>query len=143
LVSSVIFRLMVDVDRLEAQEFEVRNYNRIVKEAERRGDKELLRKLKRRELRIKQLTSWASKQRFKVIAVTILPFMAVSLLLSSRYLGIEVALFPFDAPFLREFSFSAWYLISYFAAYLPLSRLFRTSQSLWQDAGTGGAGGGA
>lgn len=132
----MIFRLMVDVDRLEAQELEVRSYNRSLKEIERRGDKALLRKLKRRETRIKQISASASKQRLKVVMVTVLPFMAISFLLSSLYLGKEVALFPFEFAIFKEFSFSAWYLLSYFTAYLPLSRIFRTSPGLWQDTGT-------
>ncbi len=136
LASSLIFRLMVDIDRLEAQELEVRIYNKALKEVERRGDKAALRKLKRREIRIKQLSAASSRQRLKVIMVTILPFMTISLLLSSLYLNKEVAVFPFELPLLKEFSFSVWYLLSYFMAYLPLSRIFRTSPGLWQDSAT-------
>lgn len=134
LVGSFIFRMIINVNRLEAQEFEVRSYDRSFKIAKKNNDKSTLRRLKREEVRIKRISASASRQRLRVVIITILPFTVVSIMLSIIYAGKEVALFPFEFLFFnRNFSFSIWYFLTYLTAYLPLSRVFRTSPNLWQS----------
>jgi len=135
LFGSSIFRLIVDVESLEAQELEVRSYNRSLREAKRKNDREALRRLKRREARIKSMSTSVSRKRLKAVMITVLPFMTLSFLLGILYRGGETALFPFEFVLLnRDTSFSIWYLLTYFTAYLPLSRIFKSSPSLWQDS---------
>lgn len=135
LIGSLIFRLLIDVDRLEAQEFEVHSYDRSLKEAKRRNDKAALRKMKREEVRIKRISALASKQRLKVVMITVLPFTAVPIFLGSLYAEKKVTLFPFEFLFFNEdSSFPAWYFLTYLAAYLPLSKVFRSSPSFWHGS---------
>ena len=132
LIGSLVFRLMVNINRLEAQELEVRGYDRSLSEAKKKNDKAILRRLKREELRIKRISASASKQRMKASMVTILPFAATSILLSLLFAGGDIVSFPFDfVLFSKSYSFTVWYFLTYLTAYLPLSRFFRTSPSFW------------
>ena len=135
IVGSSIFRLVVDVNYLEAREFEVRSYDRNLKEAKQRNDKMVLRRLKREETRIKRLSASASRRRLKAAMITVIPFTLVSILLNILYSGKgPIVSFPFEFSFLRnDFSFSIWYFLTYLTAYLPLSRLLHSSISLWGD----------
>lgn len=135
---SLIFRLMVNIDRLEAQESEVHSYDRSLSEAKRKNDKAILRRLKREEIRMKRISASASKQRMKASMVTILPFAAASIILSIVFVpritneARDIVSFPFEfVLFNKSYSFSVWYFLTYLTAYLPLSRIFRTSPSFW------------
>ena len=141
LIGSLVFRFTINVNRLEAQESEVRKFERNLKEAKIKTDKASLRKLKREEVRIKRISALASKQRLKVVMITILPFTATTLLLGAHYGGSDIALFPFELPlFSKDYlgrttvPFSVWYFLSYFSAYLPISKVFRSSPSFWQSS---------
>ena len=132
LISASIFRIIVDVKRLEAREFEVLMHGRSLRETKEKNDKVALRKLKRGEVWIKRLSASVSKPRLKVIIITILPFTTVSLLLNTFYAGNQIALFPFELDFFKKYSFSTWYFITYLAASLPLSKIFGTAPNFWQ-----------
>jgi hypothetical protein len=73
------------------------------------------------------LASYSTKQRLRVTLVTIIPFAAVSLILGSFYGARSVAQFPFSTPLGRDMPFYIWYSFCYFAAYLPLTRIFGLS----------------
>ena len=135
LVGSLVFRRMVNIHRLETQEFEVHSHDRNLREAKRKNDQAVLRKLKREEIRIKRISSTVSKQRLKAGTVTILPFAVTSIVFNILYTGRNIVLFPFDFfLFNNKYSFSLWYFLTYLVAYLPLSRIFRTSPSFWQPS---------
>ncbi|MFH0748451.1 MAG: EMC3/TMCO1 family protein [Candidatus Bathyarchaeota archaeon] len=130
LLGALIFRLLIDIDRLETQEAEIQSYEKNLKAAKSRNDKAALRKLKREEIRIKTFTASTSKQRLKVVLITILPFTVVSLLLISVYSGKEIVNFPFEFGFFnKDYAYTIWYFLTYFTAYLPLSRIFRSAPS--------------
>lgn len=134
IVGSLVFRRMVNTDRLEAQELEVRSYDRSLKEAQRKNDKVIIRKLKREEPRIKRISASVSKQRLKTALVLVLPFSGISFLLSLFYVNKEIVLFPFEFfLFNNEYSFTIWYFLTYLTAYFPISRIFKTSPNIWSN----------
>lgn len=134
LAGSVIFRLTINIKQLEIQESRVHSYDRSLSEAKRKNDKTVLRKLKREEIRMKRISASASKQRLKASMITILPFTAASIIMIMFYVGKEIVLFPFKfVLFSTSSSFSVWYFLTYLTAYLPLSRVFRTSPRLWHS----------
>jgi len=124
LSSMVVYRLMVDLKRLQSINEETRRYNDIARQAQRSGDKARIRRARREEMRVKLLTSYATKQRLRVTLVTVVPFALVSFLLGSIFGSSAVAISPIDTPFGREVPFYIWYTICYFASYLPLSKVF-------------------
>lgn len=128
LISALILRCIINIDRLTALESEVRSYNTSLKEAKRRDDRVMLRKLRHQEVRLKQISASVSRQRMKSLMVTFIPFVLLSFVMSILYADKEVVLFPFEFP-LRG-SFSIWYMLTYFAAFLPLSKILRTSPEL-------------
>ncbi|MFH0896791.1 MAG: EMC3/TMCO1 family protein [Candidatus Bathyarchaeota archaeon] len=135
LAGSLVFRRMININRLEAQESKVQSHNRSLNEAKRRNDEGSLRKLKREQVRIKRISASASKQRMNAGLVTIIPFAAVSLILSVLYSGKDIVFFPFEfVLFSKTYSFSIWYFLTYLTAYLPLSRVFRTTPNFWQKS---------
>lgn len=124
LSSMVVYRLMVDSKRLQSIDEETRKYNDIVRQAQRSGDKAKIRRARREEVRVKILSSYATKQRLRVTLVTVAPFALVSLLLGSVFGSDFVAKSPINTPFGRDIPFYVWYSICYFSSYLPLSRVF-------------------
>ena len=129
LVSMTVYRYMVDLRRLSTVSQEVRKYNEALKKAQDSGDQVTLRRLRREERRLKQLSGYSQKQRLKVTMVTIIPFSLVSLLLGLLYSGVWVAELPFETPFGSQLSFYVWYTLCYFAVYFPLTRVFGVSMS--------------
>ena len=130
LAGSLVFRLIIDIDRLEAQELETHIYDQSLSDAKRRNDKKALRKLKRENIRMKRISASTSKQRLKASMTMIIPFAMSSILLNILYIGKDVIFFPFQfALFDKSTSFTVWYFLTYLTAYLPISKLFRTSPS--------------
>lgn len=132
LVSMIVYWLMTDVDKLTTTEVEVKRHNQQLREAEKRNDKAMIRRLKRKDLRMKQLARKSTSQRSKVSLITMIPFTIIYLYLSSTFKGIDVAVFPFELPLIGRYvgdhfviPFSIWYIICYFTSYLVLSRIFR------------------
>ena len=129
LVSMVVYHYIVDLHRLRAVSQEVRKYNEALKKAQDGGDQSAVRRLRREERRLKQLSGYSQKQRLKVTMVTIIPFSLVSLLLGLLYSGVWVAELPFETPYGKQLSFYVWYTLCYFAVYFPLTRIFGVSMS--------------
>jgi len=129
LISMMIYRYMVDMRRLGAVNQEVRKYNEAFKKAQNSGDQVALRRLRREERRLKQLSSYSQKQRLRVTMVTIIPFSLVSLVFGLLYSGKSVANLPFETPFGSQLNFYVWYTICYFAVYFPLTRVFGITMS--------------
>lgn len=124
LASMIVYRLMADVRKLQSINEEISRYNERMREAQRRGNRADLRRLRREEIRVKMLASYSTKQRLRVTLVTILPFSAVSILLGFFYGARPVAKLPFTTPFGSDLSFYLWYMFCYFSAYLPFLRIF-------------------
>lgn len=125
LASMIIYRLMVDVRKLQSINEEISRYNERMREAQRRGNRAELRHLRREETRVKMLASYSTKQRLRVTLVTVIPFSAVSILLGFLYGMKTIAKLPFSVPVVGvDLSFYLWYTFCYFSAYLPLLRIF-------------------
>ena len=129
MISMIVYRLMTDVKKLQSINEEIGRYNEKMRDAQKKGSRAELRRLRREETRVKILASFSTKQRMKVTLVTILPFSMVSILLGSFYGASSVARLPFDTPYGSNLSFYIWYTFCYFSAYLPLTRLFGLSLS--------------
>jgi len=127
LASMMVYRLMVDVRKLQSINEEIGRYNERMREAQKRGNRAELRRLRREETRVKMLASYSTKQRLRVTLVTIVPFSAASILLGSFYGMRPIAKLPFNTPIGTDLSFYLWYTFCYFSAYLPLLRIFGLS----------------
>jgi len=125
LTMMVAYRLMVDIDQLRENDMKVRKYMSELKDAEKRGDRRSLKKLRRMESRINNLQALNAKQRSKVSLLFMVPMMIIYLLLSSTFLGSNVVKLPFTLPFVGfdELPFAWWYFICHFTLYTTLSRL--------------------
>ena len=125
-----ISRLVVDTEKINRFELEMRKHTNDLNQAKAKDDKAALRRLKREELRLKQLRSYVTKQRLNSSLITIVPLTLIYIIINTVYFGEEVAAFPIDMPFVGRFApFPIWYLLCYFTAYLPLSKLFGVSQT--------------
>ena len=129
LISMIVYRLLTDVKKLQSINDEISKYNEKMRDAQKKGSRAELRRLRREETRVKILASFSTKQRMKVTLVTIIPFSLVSILLGSFYGARSVARLPFDTPYGSDLSFYIWYTFCYMSAYLPLTRLFGLSLS--------------
>ncbi|MDH5771458.1 MAG: EMC3/TMCO1 family protein [Candidatus Bathyarchaeota archaeon] len=120
------YRLMVDIDQLRENDMKVRKYMRDLKDAEKRGDRRSLKKLRRIESRINKLQNLNAKQRSKVSLLFMVPLMAIYLLLSATFSGLNVVKLPFAFPLVGsdELPFAWWYLICHFTLYTMFSRIF-------------------
>lgn len=128
LIVVTVNRLAVDIKKLQGFELEIRKHASSLNKAKRMNDKAALRRLKREELRLKQLRSYVSKQRLKASFITLIPLIMIYLITSTVYLNVPVAVLPVDFPLIgREVPFPIWYMLCYFAFYFPLSKLFGVS----------------
>ena len=124
----IVNRLVTDIKKLQSYDLEIKKHTSDLKEAKEMNNKTALRRLKREDVRLKQLRAYVSKQRLKVTFITIMPIMAIYVVTSFIYYGQPAAIFPFDLPSIgRVIPFSIWYLLCYLTMYLPLSRLFGIS----------------
>jgi uncharacterized membrane protein (DUF106 family) len=115
---------MINMDRLQYVTRAVRKYNEELKRAQTRGDKTALRRLEREERKLRQMSSYTQKQRMKAMLITVIPFSAISILLGLYLSERPVAVLPFETPYGRYINFYIWYLLCYFSAYLPFTRIF-------------------
>ena len=128
---SFIFKLFVNVVSYKEQESEIYYYDRAVDDAKKRNDKALIRKLKRREARMKAISKSVSRDRLISLMVITIPFTITSSLMGTLYIGTEVVIFPFDLALFNKFnSFHIWNTLTYFGIYLPLSRILKTLPAL-------------
>lgn len=135
IVSSIIVRMTVNLSAFKEKEEEMNNYDKALEDANKRGDKARIRKLKRQEARMKALSKSVSRGRMGITLVMVLPFTLTSFLLGEFYRGQGVVIFPFDIGFLRSASFYIWHLLTFLAAYLPLTKVLGTSIITTQDSG--------
>lgn len=122
----LINRLLTDVKQLRAYEREVKEYDNRMSKVKGSKDKALLRRMRRAEPRIKMIRSRVMRDKMKVMAFTMVPYFVIYLTLNAVFSEVgPVAYSPWLLPFVGEnIPFMLWYLICYFAAYTPLSRLF-------------------
>lgn len=119
------YRLLVDINQLRENDMKIRKHMKELKDAEKRGDRRSLKKLRRIEPRINKLQTLNAKQRSKVSLLFMVPLMVIYLILNVVFTGSNVAKLPFALPFVgsNELPFAWWYLICHFTFYTLLSRL--------------------
>jgi uncharacterized membrane protein (DUF106 family) len=137
LVTQIVTRSVVDLDKERRMRAEVNEFNKEKREATTKGDKVKLEKLKKRELQVRQEQAKVSTARLKVTAITFVPLLAVYYLMAN-FLGgfnVLVAFSPVPIPYLSAalpntaywyLSLFWWYLLSSFTFSTMLSKLMHT-----------------
>ena len=138
LVTQVVTRRVVDLNKERRMRAEVNAFNKEKREATAANDKVKLDKLKKREVSMRQEQAKVSMARFKVTAVTFIPLIAVYYLMANFLggFGVIVAYSPVPIPIITaptqnpaifEVSLLWWYFLSSFAFSFMLTRIFHTN----------------
>ncbi|MCS7116474.1 MAG: EMC3/TMCO1 family protein [Nitrososphaerota archaeon] len=142
LISNIITRLFVDIERERRVRREVMAYQKALKQAIMSGDESKLAKLKKKEKQMRDLQIKVSFGRMKVMLIFWIPFIAIYYLLIN-YVGgfdVPVAISPIEIPFITAkvvvgnvtiytLNLFWWYLISSMAFSTAISKLTGTSIS--------------
>lgn len=138
LVTQLVTRRVVDLNKERRMRAEVNAFNKEKREATVANDKVKLEKLKKREIQVRQEQAKVSTARLKVTAVTFVPLLAVYYLMATFLggYGVIVAYSPIPIPVITaptlnpaawEVSLFWWYFLSSFAFSTMLSRLLHTT----------------
>ncbi len=138
LVTQLVTRRVVDLDKERKMRAEVNAFNKEKREATLAKDKVKLDKLKKRELQVRQEQAKVSTARLKVTGITFVPLLVVYYLMAS-FLGgysVIVAFTPIPIPVIAAPTLSAgvfevslfwWYFLSSFTFSTMLSRVLHTT----------------
>jgi len=125
IVSTGAMRLGSDIKKYQEYMAEINAYYKELREAQSKGDKEKLSRLKRKEARISTLQRATFSNRFKVTAVFFVPFLVIFWMLNTVYKDTIVAVAPFWIPLIgKELSFTSWYFICSLSMSTLLYKLF-------------------
>ena len=142
LILSLLRRLFTpkqDINELKAWQKEIAEWEAESKRAKRTGDKQLLRKVKRQEKRIRQLQSKMASQslgQLKLMPLTMLLFFLIWLALTGRFLywplfetpyssGGTVAYLPWlDSEQPLSLDLFSWYILCSIATSTLINRVF-------------------
>ncbi|HRR53767.1 MAG TPA: EMC3/TMCO1 family protein [Candidatus Methanomethylicus sp.] len=127
-ISTVATRMLVDVDVMRRRNLEMREWQSAYSKALRAKDEKTVAKLKKREPAVKRAQAEMSKDQFKPLLVTMVPFFIFYYIFSAvfGYNQVVVAYSPISIPFVGEqFNFWVWYLISSFSMSAFIQRLFK------------------
>lgn len=108
--------------------------------ARKNKDEKLLAKLEKKREYMEKIDAEVASKQLKVTLITIIPSFLSFYYLSINYGVNPVALMPkgMIIPFLSHpdggLPFFTWYLLSFFAIYNPLSKLFKISIGVEEDA---------
>ena len=133
LLTQVVTRRFVNLDKERKMKAEVAAFNKEKKEAAHANDKAKVEKLKKRELSMRQAQSKVQLARTKVTFITIVPLFAVYYLMATFLggYGAIVAVSPIPIPYLvgpnGEMVLIWWYIIGSFTLSSILSRLLHTT----------------
>jgi uncharacterized membrane protein (DUF106 family) len=138
LVTQLVTRRVVDIDKERKMRAEVNAFNKEKREATLAKDKVKLEKLKKRELQVRQEQAKVSTARLKVTGITFVPLLVVYYLMATFLggYGVIVAYTPIPIPVIAaptpaagifEVSLFWWYFLSSFAFSTMLSRLLHTT----------------
>ncbi|MBI3840909.1 MAG: DUF106 domain-containing protein [Thaumarchaeota archaeon] len=133
LLTQVVTRKFVNLNKERAMKAEVAAFNKEKKEATASGDKAKLEKIKKRELPMKQAQAKVSLARSKVTLITIAPLFGVYYLMATFLggYGVIVALSPVQIPLIvganGEMVLIWWYFLSSFTFSSILTRLLHTT----------------
>lgn len=140
LISNIITRFFVDIERERRVRKEVMEYQKAMKQAIMSGDEAKLAKLKRKEKQMRDLQMKVSFGRMKVMLIFWIPFIIIYYLLIDYVGGMEVpvAISPIYIPFITmmitidsitipSLNLFWWYLISSISFSTIISKLTGTS----------------
>jgi uncharacterized membrane protein (DUF106 family) len=126
-ISSGVTRLVVDVDLLRRRTSEVRAWQKEYTQAIRSKDEKAIARLKKKEQTIKAAQAEMSKEQFKPLIFTIIPFFIFYYVFYAvfGYNQMTVAVSPISLPFVgTELNFWVWYLLSSFSVSSLIQRIF-------------------
>ncbi len=135
LLSNVATRLLVDLKTERRIKAEVAAFDKELKEAMTKGDKDKEERLKKKKPQIDQMRFKASGGRLKVMLVTWLPFIAVYYLMANFVGGFSeaVAYSPIPIPYIVAANGSMvliwWYFLSSLSFATMLTKLMGTAQT--------------
>jgi uncharacterized membrane protein (DUF106 family) len=126
LISNAANRFLVDIEKMKSITKEVNAWRKEYDRAKKTNDKQLMAKVMKKQQAIMQLQSKMSWDRMKISLLFLAPFWLVWAVLSGFFGQTIIALSPFTFPWLigEKLPFYSWYILSSFAAGLPLSRIF-------------------
>ena len=104
--TSAFSRIMMDLPRLKRYQKDIDEHKKMEKEAKETRDRKLMIKVKRKKKYIEKIQKKMMWQRFKPTLITMVPFMVMFFVLNTFFVGIIVAVFPFnawDAPLIGTF----------------------------------------
>ncbi|MEM1586099.1 MAG: EMC3/TMCO1 family protein [Candidatus Bathyarchaeia archaeon] len=122
-ISTLASRKLVDRQLLADVQREISEWRAQMEIAKKTGDKKLIAKLKKQELRIMQMRAKVSAQQLKVMLVTFVPFIVVWWILMP-YLYKPAAFIPLFGSKI-ELPFIVWYIICSFFFHTILSKIFK------------------
>lgn len=126
-ISSGVTRLVVDVELLRRRTSEVRAWQKEYTQAIRSKDEKAIARLKKKEQTIKAAQTEMSKEQFKPLIFTLIPFFIFYYVFYAvfGYNQSIVAVSPISLPFVgTELNFWVWYLLSSFSVSSLIQRVF-------------------
>ncbi|MBM5805372.1 MAG: DUF106 domain-containing protein [Candidatus Verstraetearchaeota archaeon] len=127
MISAVATRTLTDVDIMRRRMTEVREWQSAYSKAVRAKDQKAIDRLKKKETTIKRAQSEMTKNQFKPMLLTIIPFFIFYYLFYAvfGYNLVTVAISPITLPYIgTDFNFWVWYLISSFSVSTLIQRVF-------------------
>lgn len=122
-VTAVFNRKIIDRQLLAEFQKEIAEWRAQMEIAKKTGDKKLMAKLKKQEVRIMQMRAKVSSQQLKVILITFVPFMVIWWLLIP-YLHKAAAFIPlFGAK--TNIPFFLWYVVCSFFFHIIFSKIIK------------------
>ncbi len=126
-ISAAATRALVDVDVMRRRNVELKEWQTAYSAAMRSKDEKAIAKLKKKEPAIKRVQTEMSKDQFKPLMVTMIPFFLFYYIFAAVFGNNQliVAYSPLDIPFVgSNFNFWIWYFITSFSVSPLIQRLF-------------------
>ena len=137
IVSNMVIRLLVDLKKEKRLRTEVAAFDKELREAMLKRDKEKEEKLKKKKPQVDKMRLQASTGRLKATFITYIPFLLVYYFMASQLggLGAIVAHSPIPIPYIVSATGGGmalfwWYSLSSFSITFALQKLLGTSMSL-------------
>jgi len=127
IISAVATRALTDVDVMRRRMTEVREWQSAYTKAIRAKDQKVVDRLKKKEATIKRAQAEMTKDQFKPMLLTIIPFFVFYYLFYAvfGYNQVIVAISPITLPYIgTDFNFWVWYLVSSFSISSLIQRVF-------------------
>ena len=127
IISATATRALTDVDVMRRRMTEVREWQSAYTKAMRAKDQKAIDRLKKKETTIKRAQAEMTKDQFKPMLLTIIPFFIFYYLFYAvfGYNQVTVAVSPITLPYIgADLNFWVWYLISSFSLSSLIQRVF-------------------